>query len=157
MMQLDCSEIIPGRLWIGAYLHEQDIEELQRLGVTTVLSLQSEEDLQNYGIQIDLLEQALEKAGIELRRVPIQDFDREALARGLPEAVAVLDELLSEPWTQVYLHCTAGINRAPTTAAGYLILSSGISATAACRKVQECRYCSPPLDILERYEASLKR
>lgn len=150
-MFLDCSEIIPGRLWVGSYVREGDIFHLQQFGITTVISLQSDEDFASYGISGEKLSRAFESAGIHFRRLPILDFDREALARGLSEAVVELAAEVAKPWTRVYLHCTAGINRAPTVAAAYLIRSRGLSAAVAVAYLTSRRHCSPSLDILERF------
>ena len=155
-MKLDCSEIIPGKLWIGPYLQTQDAGELRRAGITVVISLQSDEDLGAYGISILMLANALQAEGIRLARVPIQDFSKEALERKLPEAVLELLSALESPGARVYLHCTAGINRAPTTAAAYLIFSRRVAAREAWAFLTAKRHCSPYLDVLERYADSLR-
>lgn len=155
-MSLDFNEIISDRLWVGGYVRAEEVPQLKRMGITTVVSLQTEEDLQLYGISPQELALAYHNAGIELRRVPIQDFDWEALARNLPEAVGQVADALANPLAKLYLHCTAGINRSATTAAGFLIRSRGISAQEACAYLTSRRDCNPTLDILERYEAALR-
>lgn len=155
-MMIDLNEIIPGRLWVGGYVREEGIAELRSLGITTVISLQTDEDLKRHGISPGDLEKAYQKAGIEWRRVPTPDFDSEALARSLPNAVTQVQEALADPRTRVYLHCTVGINRSATTAAGFLILSRGISVQEACRYLAARRECSPTLDVLHRYEETLR-
>jgi len=155
-MVLDFSEILPGRLWVGGYVREQEVDQLKRMGITTAVSLQTDEDLLQYGVSPRELALAYENAGIELRHVPTPDFDRKALERNLAEAVAQVGDAMSNPLTKVYLHCTAGVNRSPTVAAGFLISSQGIPARAACMYMTSRRDCSPTLDILERYEVSLR-
>jgi protein-tyrosine phosphatase len=108
---LDCSEIIPGRLWVGAYVCADDVPELKQIGITTVFSLQTDEDLRHYGISLKELSRSYLDAGIEFHRLPTEDFNREALACNLPEAVAQVEALLSHPGTKLYLHCTAGVTR----------------------------------------------
>lgn len=154
LMVLDFNEIIPGRLWVGGYVREEEVHELRQMGITTVVSMQTDEDLLHYGVSLHELALAYEDAGIEFRRLPTQDFDREALERNLPQVVTQVEEALANPRTKLYLHCTAGINRSPTAAAGFLIRSSGISAREACDYLTARRDCNPTLDILERYEAA---
>jgi protein-tyrosine phosphatase len=155
MIHLDCNEIIPGRLWVGAYLLPKDASALSRAGITTVISLQSEDDISTYGLSLQELGGALQTAGIQLVHIPVQDFSREAIERRLPEAVAELRKALQPAAARVYLHCTAGINRAPTTAAAYLIRFQGMIARDACAVLTARRHCSPYLDVLERYASTL--
>ena len=150
---LDFDEIVSGRLWVGGRVGEKDMPQLKQMGITTVVSLQTDEDLLHYGISPAGLARAYREAGIELRRVPTPDFDREALRRNLPEAVAQVTEAFADPGTRLYLHCSVGINRSPTTAAGFLIRSRGISAREACIWMTAKRDCSPTPDVLEEYEA----
>jgi len=154
-MKLDCNEIIPGRLWVGAYLRAKDAGELRRAGIRAVISLQSDEDLELYDISIPMLAQALRAEGIRLIRIPIQDFSKDALERKLPDAVSRLLDALEPAAARVYLHCTAGINRAPTAAAAYLIFARNMPAREAWGFLTARRHCSPYLDVLERYAGSL--
>ena len=151
---LDFDEIVPGRLWVGGRVYEEDVPQLKLLEITTVVSLQTDEDLLDYGISPAGLARAYREAGIELRRVATQDFDQEALRRNLPEAVAQVAEALADPGSRLYLHCSVGINRSPTTAAGFLIRSRGLTACQACDWMTARRDCRPALDILEEYEAA---
>ena len=54
------------------------------------------------------------------RRVPARDFDEDDLRQNLPQCVAALDQLLTAGNT-VYVHCTAGMGRAPSTVIAYLV------------------------------------
>lgn len=153
-MLLDCNEIIRDKLWVGCYVRPDEVRILQQMGITTILSMQSEQDLEEYHISIPKLLKAYEAAEIDSRRIPTQDFDKSALLANLPDAVAELEKALQPRWTKVYVHCTAGINRGPTLAAAYLIKSRGLSAREAYDYVATRRHCNPYLDILEAYEAS---
>ena len=155
-MNFNGDEIIPSRLWVGAFIQPQDVRLLARNSITTVLSLQSGEDLASCGIQLEKLRNAYRDAGIELRRSPVRDFDRDSLAACLPSCVAELEKALQPRQTRVYLHCTAGINRSPTVAAAYLIRSQDMSAREAYEFIIARRDCSPSLEILEKYRDSLR-
>jgi protein-tyrosine phosphatase len=154
-MILDCSEILPDRLWIGAFVRPEDMALLQKMGVTTVVSLQSDKDLETYNINLKKLLKAYSKAEIELRHIATPDFDQKALTENLDQCIAGLEAALTPRWTKVYLHCTAGINRGPTVAAAFLIRSRGFSAQEAYDFVTDRRHCRPYLAVLEQYEASL--
>jgi protein-tyrosine phosphatase len=155
-MILDCNEILPDRLWVGRYVDPGDVKHLRALGITTLMSLQCDEDLAYYGISMKRMLRACKEAEIELRRIPTRDFDTVALAQNLPQCVAALEAALTPLWARVYLHCSAGINRSPTTAAAYLIRSRGLSAREAHDYLTARRNCSPYLTVLEQYEAALK-
>ena len=155
-MIFDCDEIVEGRLWIGSYIDAESVRSLRPLGITAVLSLQSDRDLEEYNIQWAKLLNAYELAGIQIHRVPIPDFDRQALSANLSRGVAELETALNLPGSKVYVHCTAGINRGPAVAAAYLIKTRGLSAREAYDYVTARRSCNPYLDCLEAYEASFK-
>jgi len=156
-MMLDCSEIISGKLWVGCYLHPEDVEVLKRLRITSILNLQSDWDLANYNVSMKKLLAAYKLAAIELRRIPIPDFDRHVLGMHLPQAVEELEDALAPSSGKVYVHCTAGINRGPTLAAAYLVKVGNLTAQEAYSHVIARRNCNPYLDILQEYEAYLKR
>jgi protein-tyrosine phosphatase len=155
-MIIDLDEIIPGRLWVGGYVREQSVPELQLLGITAVVSLQTDDDLRYYGISPEGLMRAYRDAGITWHRIPTQDFNREALAHHLPDAIALVRDALADSEARLYLHCSVGINRSATAAAGFLILSEGISAQEACQYLASRRDCSPELGVLIQYEATIR-
>jgi len=155
-MILDCSEIVPEKLWVGAFVQLDDVPLLRQMGVTTVVSLQSDKDAATCGVPVKKLLNAYSKAEIELRRVATPDFDHGALAANLDQSVAEIEAALAPRWAKVYLHCTAGINRAPTAAAAFLVRARGCSAQEAYEFVRARRHCSPYLEVLQNYEMSLK-
>jgi protein-tyrosine phosphatase len=154
-MPPDYTEILPRRLWVGSFVRPDDVARLRDLGITTIISLQSDDDLRNYFISFEELLNACFDAGIELRRIPIQDFDRDALAWNLPRCVRELEAALARPSARVYLHCTAGKNRAPTAAAAYLIRAQGIPPPEALEYLRARRQCQPYRSVLEDYAATL--
>jgi len=156
-MIFDCDEIIPGRLWVGRYVRPEDVEVLRNLGITSILNLQSDRDLADYNISMKKLLTAYDLAGIELRRIPIPDFDRQAIGIQLPQAVDELENAMVPNSGRVYVHCTAGINRGPTLAAAYLVKANGWTAQEAYDYVISRRDCSPYLDTLQEYEVYLRR
>jgi protein-tyrosine phosphatase len=56
-----------------------------------------------------------------MERCPIRDFNIPDMRRRLPEAIAALARLQVHGH-RTYVHCTAGLGRAPLTVLGYLTL-----------------------------------
>jgi protein-tyrosine phosphatase len=154
-MLIDCNEIIDDKLWVGSYVRADDTPSLRQMGITLVISLQSDRDLSYYNVSLKQLLKTFQKADIQLHRVPISDFDKINLLENLPRAVDVLERALAQPRNRIYLHCSAGINRAPTLAAAYYVKARNFSAKAACDYVLSRRNCAPYLDVLESYESTL--
>ncbi len=154
---LDCDEIIPERLWIGCYPRGEDLGDFRRMAISTVVSLQDQRDIASLGIPLKEMKDAYTQAGIDFRQVAVRDFDREDLLEKLEACVAMIELALAPRSARVYLHCTAGLNRAPTAAAAFLMRSQGMSARQAYDFVVAHRYCRPHLDVLEKYASSLKK
>jgi len=152
---LDCNEIILDRLWVGSYVLPEHVKRLQLMGITSVINMQTDEDIEKYEIETGKLHKAYRGAGIELRRLPIPDFDENALFDRMPEFVEALESTLDGRWSKVYLHCTAGINRSPTAAAAYLMKTRGLSADQARSYLLEHRDCDPYIAVLQRYALCL--
>ncbi len=117
-MQVD---VIRSNLLVGSCPRSRgDVDQLKSdFGVTAVLNLQTDADLQYTGIDWQDLASYYEVQGIAVRRVPVVDFDPGSLRDNLPRCVAQLDELLRAGRT-VYVHCNAGINRSPSATIAYL-------------------------------------
>lgn len=116
---MDVSRILPN-LFVGTFPKSPlDIDQLRReFSITAVLNAQTDEDIAQWSVDWRRMESHYRQAGVEVRRVPVQDFDKDDLRRQLPECVEVLDELLREGHT-VYVHCNMGVNRSPRSVAGW--------------------------------------
>jgi atypical dual specificity phosphatase len=145
---MDFDQILP-QLFVGSCpIDPADIDLLKsHFGITAVLNLQTEEDFTYWGINWQEVEAAYHRSGIELRRVPVQDFNREDLRQRLPACVQALDELLRSGHT-VYLHCTGGVNRSPSTAVAYLHWVQGMGFDEAANYVKERRACDPCVEAI---------
>ena len=152
---LDCDEIVPERLWVGAYPQTGDMRDFRRMAISTVVSLQDQRDMASLGISLKKMSGAYLQAGIEFRQVEVRDFDKTDLLEKLSRCVEELEAALAPRSARVYLHCTAGLNRAPTAAAAYLMRAQKMSARQAYDYIVARRYCRPHLDVLEKYAASL--
>jgi len=119
----------------------------KHFGITAVLNLQTEEDFNYWGTNWRGMEAAYRRLGIEVRRVPVEDFNEEDLRQRLPACVQALDELLRSGQT-VYLHCTGGVNRSPSTVVAYLHWVQGMGFEEAVDYVKERRACDPYVDAI---------
>ncbi len=130
---------IEADIFIGsAPLNSVDVARLKQMKVTSVLSLQSDDDLKTHRIDWDKLQSAYHYNGIVVQRFPIIDFDEKDLGDKLPRAVLGLHTLLTEGH-RIYTHCNAGVCRAPATVLGYLCHYRGMQFDAALAYIRRAR------------------
>ena len=122
-------------LHLGPSVHPADVARLRRAGVTAVLSLQQP--------GVDLPQAAIERMRaacepiIVFHNVGIHDYDPDAVIQALPAALAVLQGLIGDGRI-VYLHCSEGINRAPSVGLAYLVRAEGLDLDAALAEHRRC-------------------
>jgi atypical dual specificity phosphatase len=140
--------VCPG-LIVGEYPNLADVEWLRDThGVGAIVCLQDEADLASKRLRLTELRAAYLKAGIAFEHVPVPDGDPEYLAARLPTIVEIVRSHV-EAGVTVYLHCNAGMNRAPTAAIGYLHRHGGLALAAAVDLVKQRRLCVPYIRALE--------
>lgn len=118
--------------------------------ISAVVSLQDDVDLDRKGLSLRGLQRAYAERGIGFYRVPVSDGDAGALHARLDEAVGLVADLLTRG-ERVYLHCNAGLNRAPTVAIAVLHVHHGRSLDAACTLVKTHRPCVPYMRMLSAH------
>jgi len=144
---MDYSKIL-SNLFVGSYPRSSDdIDGLKEGGVTAVLNLQTDDDFRYLDIDWPAHRARYFAQHIEVRRVPIRDFDDDELRDKLPEAVRELDGLL-ENGHVVYVHCSAGVNRSPTVVIAYLHWVQGRSLEETDRHVRKCHRCLPVTRVI---------
>lgn len=145
---MDCAQVL-SNLFVGS--HPRFIEDIDKLqlefGITAVLNLQMDEDMRSVNVAWEPLQAHYAACGIELCRVPVRDFDAVDLREKLPNCVGALDRLLAAGHS-VYLHCTAGTGRSPTTAIAYLHWCRGWDLDGAVAYVKDRRQCSPNVEAI---------
>lgn len=141
---------VPPNMVIGPYPQSiEDVDALHETGVTAVFNTQTDEDFVHRGIQWDSLMKQYNKHSIKVVRYQIKDFDRLSLRKRLQGAAAALDELISAGKV-VYIHCTAGMGRAPACAVAYLCLVQNWSLDDAVTHVKKHRLVAVPnVPVLE--------
>lgn len=142
------SVIRPGLL-VGEYPTPEDAAWLRdEHGVTVVVSLQDDADLASKGLRLPALERAYREHSVAFHRIPVPDGDDRNLAVRLREIVALVAWLI-QSGGRVYLHCNAGLNRAPTVAIAYLHLHEGLPLAGARDEVKRLRHCVPYMRALQ--------
>lgn len=140
-MQVDM--ILPQLLVGSCPRSRADIDYLKKdFGVTAVLNLQTEADFQYAGIDWPDLASYYKQLGVEAQRAPVPDFNPGALRDNLPGCVGQLNELL-RGGRIVYVHCTAGINRSPSTIIAYLHWVQRMELGEAVWMVTSRHSCDP--------------
>lgn len=147
----DVARILP-TLYIGAAPRSQgDVAGLKGiLGISALLSLQTERDLDALDLSWDQVHEWYNVLGIEAHRLPIEDFSPEALIDRIDEAVGALATLLEAGHT-VYMHCMAGVNRSPSVAVAYLNQVEGLPLEDALEVVVQQRPQSDPYEEVLAY------
>jgi atypical dual specificity phosphatase len=145
---MNVSQILPN-LYVGSCpITPRDIDELKdAFGVTAVVSLQTDDDLRFWNIDWNQLETHYRQSGLEVRRTPVRDFDAANLRQNLPACAEQLDALLRAGHT-VYVHCSAGINRSPSTVIAYLHWMQQWPLRKAVDLVRSRRDCDPYVEAI---------
>jgi atypical dual specificity phosphatase len=122
-------------------------DDLRRIhfetNVSGVLSLQHDDCLAYWGINYVTMYSTGIELGLMMERCPIRDFNVPDMRRRLPAAILMLSNLLVHGH-RVYVHCTAGMGRAPTVVLGYLTMVEGYSPDDAIRLILKGRHESVP-------------
>ena len=145
--KLTYAQILP-RLFVGS--HPRTIDDIERLrreaDITAVLNIHTDDDMRAVELDFPPLEAHYKICAVILRRSPMVEEQLELRAK-LYQCIQALNQLLSEGHT-VYLHCTAGIGRAPTVAIGYLHTCLGWELEKAVEHVKQLRQCAPHVEAL---------
>ena len=144
---MDYHQILPS-LFVGSHPgNTEDIETLRQKGISAVLNLQTDSDMQHFKLDWDSLRTHYQACGIQLRHVPVRDFNSVDLQDRLPSCVSVLNDLISSGHI-VYLHCSAGTGRSPSVAIAYLAWCCRWDLDAAAAHVEQCRPCAPNMEAI---------
>lgn len=142
----DVSEVLPN-FWIGRALHtSEDTARLKtELGVTAVVSLETDRDLEAAGLTWSKVRERYRTLGMEVHRVEIEGDWPAAVIEVMRRAMTLVRRLIQNEHT-VFLHCTAGMNRSPTVALMYLNMIEGMPVEEALATVKLSRPQAKPYE-----------
>ena len=145
---MNLSQILP-QLFVGSCPTSTDDVNLLKAdhAITAILSLQTDQDCDSYDLDWAQIEACCQEWGIEVRRIPVGDFDGVDLRGNLSRCVEALDELLRSGHA-VYVHCTLGTGRSPTVVIAYLVWRQGWKLNNAIEHVVKCHPCSPHVGMI---------
>ena len=136
-----------------------DVETLEGEGVTTILQLQENSDLEYFSLDnAPIRERCASGKQIEHIRHAVRDFDPYSLRRRLPEGVALIAQRaarLGRGNGTTYIHCTAGLGRAPATALAYMWWFKGMPLDQAYAHLTSLRPCKPREDSIREAAVDL--
>jgi atypical dual specificity phosphatase len=163
---LNWGEITP-ELVIGSC--PMTVDDLERIrvdaDVSAVLSVQHDECLAYWSIDYEAMLAAGQELGLAMDRCPIRDFDIADMRRRLPAAIGALHSFQARKH-RTYVHCTAGLGRAPLTVLGYLTLVAGHDPEEVIQWILRGRPGAVPAweayrgciaDLVERHRKRIER
>ncbi|CAK9156882.1 unnamed protein product, partial [Ilex paraguariensis] len=151
-----------------------DVDKLRSVGVKTIFCLQQDSDLEYFGVDISAIrEYANTCDDIEHLRAEIRDFDAFDLRMRLPAVVSKLHKAINRNGGVTYVHCTAGLGRAPAAAGpplpiiaadgalldelalAYMFWVQGYKLSEAQRLILSKRPSFPKLDAIKSATADI--
>jgi len=125
---LTFDEIGDTNVFIGPYPQiEEDTQAMMEAGITGVLNVQTQIDIDHRGTNWPLMCDYYKKRGITAVHFPIHDFNEQHLTERLFDAAQCLNNMVNNEGLKVYVHCTAGMGRAPASVVCYYILYKRVS------------------------------
>ncbi|CAI9774933.1 unnamed protein product [Fraxinus pennsylvanica] len=135
--------LITENLIVGS--QPQKVEDINHLkedqNVSYILNLQQDGDVEYWGIDLPSIIERCKELGIRHMRRPARDFDPDSLRSGLPKAVSSLEWAISEGNGRAYVHCTAGLGRAPAVAIAYMFWFCNMDLNTAYDTLTSKRPC----------------
>ena len=113
------------------------MEKIKQLGVTKVLSLVEDFELEDGWVNKPVKTSDWRLAGLEVKHIKAEDY-LPLKPEEITEGVAYLAQALEEGHT-VYVHCKAGRGRSATIVIAYLMQYQGITLDEAIAFVKELR------------------
>ncbi|KAL3649656.1 Phosphoglucan phosphatase DSP4, chloroplastic [Castilleja foliolosa] len=144
-------------LIVGSCLQTQeDVDKLRSIEVKTIFCLQQDSDLEYFGVDIAAIRKYANSCGdIQHLRAEVRDFDGFDLRMRLPAVVSKLHTAINKNGGVAYIHCTAGLGRAPTTAVAYMFWVQGYTLNEAHTLTMSKRPCFPNLDAIKSATADI--
>ena len=135
-------------LYVGPQHRENGKRTLLQAGITHIVNMRAEFDDAEHGLTLGV------KGATRYCHLPTIDDDPISAAH-IREGIAFIERALAEGG-KVYIHCTAGVGRAPSMAAAYLI-SKGCSMDEALDRIRAARPFIKPTPAQIRALAKFER
>ncbi|XP_071710323.1 phosphoglucan phosphatase DSP4, amyloplastic-like [Rutidosis leptorrhynchoides] len=150
-------DFISPDLIVGSCLQTPaDVDKLRSIGVKTIYCLQQNSDLEYFSVDIGAIrEYASTFNDIEHIRAEIRDFDAFDLRLRLPYVISKLHKAVKRNGGITYIHCTAGLGRAPATALAYMFWVQGYKLKDAVTFLLSKRSCFPKVDAIKSATADI--
>lgn len=133
-----------------------DVDKLRSINVKTIYCLQQDSDLEYFSVDINAIrEYASTFDDIQHLRAEIRDFDGTDLRIRLPAVVSKLHKAVTRNGGVAYIHCTAGLGRAPATALAYMFWVQGYNLNDALDLLLRNRKCFPNVDAIKSATADI--
>lgn len=144
-------------LIVGSCLQTpEDVDKLRSIGVKTIFCLQQNSDLEYFGVDINgIREYAKTYDDIQHLRAEIRDFDAFDLRVRLPAVVSKLHKTINRNGGVTYVHCTAGLGRAPAVTLAYMFWVQGYKLIEAYNLLMGKRSSFPKLDAIKSATADI--
>ena len=127
----------------GGIWREENMAEMARAGFTHIINMQVEFDERSLAAP----------HGIEVLWNPIDDDFQPKPPEVFQRGVQFAQQALRDPAARLYIHCAAGVHRAPMMTLA-LLCSQGWEIERAKRHIQEARYV---VDWAEVYVRSVEK
>ncbi|KMZ69150.1 Dual specificity protein phosphatase 8 [Zostera marina] len=127
-----------------------DVDRLRNIGVKTIFCLQQDPDLEYFDVDIRAIQAYVKSCDdIEHYRAEIRDFDAFDMRMRLPAVVKILHQAINKNGGVTYIHCTAGLGRAPAVALAYMFWVKGHGLPEARKLLLSKRHCYPKLEAIK--------
>lgn len=135
---------ITEQICVGSCIQKgSDVEMLSDVvGITAVLNFQSGIEAENWGINVNIINESCQKFNILMINYPIREGDSFDMRKKLPFCVGLLLRLLKKNH-RVYVTCTTGFDRSPACVVAYLHWITDTSLHAAYNFVTGLHSCKP--------------
>ncbi|XP_024544346.1 phosphoglucan phosphatase DSP4, chloroplastic isoform X2 [Selaginella moellendorffii] len=145
---MNYNRVLPNLIVGSCLQNPADVDRLKKdENVTTVCNLQQDPDMAYFNVDIsEIRDHAKEVGDFNHLRLPIRDMDGFDLRMRLPSVIASLYQELKDREGTLYVHCTAGLGRAPAVALGYMFWVLGYDLHEAYLLLQSKRKCVPSME-----------
>ncbi|KAI4382675.1 hypothetical protein MLD38_008611 [Melastoma candidum] len=134
----------------------KDVDKLRDVGVKTIFCLQQDPDLEYFGVDIKAIQEYAKLFDdIQHLRAEIRDFDGFDLRLRLPAVVSKLHKAINQNGGVTYVHCTAGLGRAPAVTLAYMFWIQGYKLSEAHKLLLSKRPSFPKLAAIKSATADI--